>query len=97
MPAEEAASEPEKIATKSAAEAPKSEIPTKPVNPLDVPLPAEDEFSDGNAQMESPGEQQHFQIVCLNEKGLSDYVRELSVSERGLKLHFRRKLASFRQ
>ena len=43
----------EKIETKPDVEA--TQIPTKPVNPLDIPLPAEDESSDGNAQ--SPGEQ----------------------------------------
>ena len=56
MSGEEAVSQPEQIATESAGDAQKSEIPTRAINPLDVPLPAEDEFSDGNAQMESPGE-----------------------------------------
>ena len=42
-------------ATEQLAEKTAVEAVVKPVNPLDVPLPAEDELSDGNAQ--SPGEQ----------------------------------------
>jgi len=65
-------------ATEQLAEKTAVEAVVKPVNPLDVPLPAEDELSDGNAQ--SPGERNpafsaRFEIGCLNEKSLSDFVQ----------------------